>query len=466
MNVVLIATYELGRQPFGLASAAAWLRRRGARVTCADVSREALDAEAVRAADLIAFHVPMHTATRLAVALLPAIREMNVCAHLCFFGLYAPVNEFYLRRLDVQTILGGEFEKGLASLMARLQTTNGVALEGENGRVNEPQIEPVISTARLKFEVPDRGGMPPLEKYARLVMPGGGKRIVGATEASRGCKHLCRHCPIVPVYRGVFRIVDREVVLADIRQQVQAGAQHITFGDPDFFNGIGHALPLVEALHREFPALTYDVTVKVEHLLKHRAALPRLRETGCLFVTSAVESVDDAVLEKLEKHHTRADFLRAVQVFREEALALQPTFVPFTPWTSRESYLDLLRVLRENDLIESVAPIQLAIRLLIPAGSRLLELGEIQRLVQPFDEAALVYPWKHSDARVDALCERLQEVVHSGEKLNLRRSEIFERVELAAEEMLGVEAERVARRARPPLVARAAVPYLDEPWYC
>ena len=81
--------------------------------------------------------------------------------------------------------------------------------------------------------------MVPLEKYARLTMPDGRTRTVGYTEASRGCKHLCRHCPIVPVYDGVFRVVDRDVVLEDIRQQVAAGAQHITFGDPDFFNGTG-----------------------------------------------------------------------------------------------------------------------------------------------------------------------------------------------------------------------------------
>ena len=88
-------------------------------------------------------------------------------------------------------------------------------------------------------------------------------------------------------------MVQREVVLADIRQQMAAGAQHITFGDPDFFNGPGHALAIVEALHAEFPAVTYDVTIKIEHLLKHRDALPVLARTGCLFITSAVESLDD-----------------------------------------------------------------------------------------------------------------------------------------------------------------------------
>ncbi|MFY9730079.1 MAG: CUAEP/CCAEP-tail radical SAM protein [Candidatus Acidiferrales bacterium] len=468
MRVVLISTYELGRQPFGLASPAAWLRAVGASVTCVDLSRETLPEDAVKAVDLVAFYVPMHTATRLAVAALPAVRGLNPGAHLCFYGLYAPVNEAYLRGLGVETILGGEFEEGLRSLAERLGAGNlgAGAKNGQGepfGAPSAPQGEPVISVARQKFVTPDRTGMVALEKYARLVMPSGEARAVGYTEASRGCKHLCRHCPIVPVYNGVFRIVDREVVMADVRQQISAGAQHITFGDPDFFNGVGHAIPLVEELHREFPGVTYDATIKVEHLLKHSDCIVRLRDTGCLFVTSAVESVDDAVLERLEKNHTRADFLRVVEMCREIGLALQPTFVPFTPWTTLEGYCELLEVLREEELVESIAPIQMAIRLLIPAGSRLLELDEIRRGVGDFDEAALVYPWKHSDPRVDRLCEQIQGIVHSGEQMKRRRAQIFERIEDAA---FAVAGGCMTRSALPALASRAAVPYLNEPWYC
>ncbi|HTS11187.1 MAG TPA: CUAEP/CCAEP-tail radical SAM protein [Candidatus Limnocylindrales bacterium] len=478
MNVVLISTYELGRQPFGLASPAAWLRECGMAVTCADVSREPLPDEAVRLADLVAFYVPMHTATRLAVALLPAIREMNPRAHLCFYGLYAPVNEVYLRRLGVGTILGGEFEEGLTNLAASLDPADGkVRFSGggsfsshvtgtQSGGALAPEAKPAsISLARQHFRVPDRAGLPPLEKYARLITPKGESRTVGYTEASRGCKHLCRHCPIVPVYNGTFRIVDRDVVLEDIRRQVASGAQHITFGDPDFFNGPGHAIPLVEALHREFPRLTYDVTIKVEHLLQHRDALPKLRDTGCLFVTSAVESVDDAILDRLAKNHTRADFLRVVDLFHEVGLTLAPTFVAFTPWTTLAGFYDLLEVIRERGLIENVAPIQFAIRLLIPAGSRLLDLPEVRSLVGPFDDAALVHPWRHDDPRVDALCERLQEVVHSGEKMNRPRARIFELIEQAACQAVG-RAEQPPRPTLPVLASRATIPYLNEPWYC
>jgi len=453
MKVALISTYELGRQPFGLASPAAWLRESGAEVACLDLSREPFREEAVRGAALVAFYVPMHTATRLAVELLDTIRRVSPSGHICFYGLYAPVNEAWLRKLGVRTILGGEFEQGLRDLVKRI----------EGGGSRDAQSEPVISLGRQKFRIPDRAGLVPLDQYARLVLPNGEKRTVGYTEASRGCKHLCRHCPIVPVYHGVFRVVERDVVLGDIRQQVSAGAQHITFGDPDFFNGMGHAIPLVEALHKEFPRLTFDATIKIEHLLEHSQHLKTLRETGCLFITSAVESIDDVVLEKLDKHHTRADFLSVVRQFRDAGLTLHPTFLPFTPWTTLESYIELLKVLRENGLVENVAPIQLAIQLLIPAGSRLLELREVRSLAGPFDEAAMVYPWKHRDPRVDALCQELQQVVHRGEKMKLARPRIFERIELAARRAAG--AAELAKQ-QPMLVSRATIPYLSEPWYC
>lgn len=469
MKIVLISTYELGRQPFGLASPAAWLRRAGMEVTCLDLSREPFREEPVREAGLIAFYVPMHTATRLAAGLVEPVRELNPRAHLCFYGLYAPVNVAWLRRLGVHTVIGGEFEARLLALAQRLQAEAGQLAEcgflerEETGRT----AADFVSLERLKFKIPDRSGLPALQQYAKLILPDGTRRVVGYTEASRGCKHRCRHCPIVPVYDGQFRIVQREVVLADIRQQVAAGAQHITFGDPDFFNGPRHAMELVEAFHREFPGLSYDVTIKIEHLLRHQDLIPRLRETGCLFVTTAVESLDDEVLRRLEKGHTRADFLRVAKLFRAAGLALHPTFVPFTPWTTLDSYAELLRVLAENDLVENVAPIQLAIRLLIPAGSRLLELPEIWPFLEPFDEESLAYPWRNPDPRVDALQQEIQELVHRSEKLGRSRASAFARIWQAAEAARGDSGAALL----PPLpeavmLSRAAIPYLNEPWYC
>jgi len=454
VNIVLISTYELGRQPFGLASPAAWLRKRGHNVVALDLARQSLDEAAIDDADLIAIYLPMHTATRLAAQLIPLLRKQNPSAHLCCYGLYAPMNVDYLRALGVSTILGGEFEEELVHLAERL-TSNG-----KQAIAQAP--ESFISLARLQFEVPDRSGMPAMEKYAHLIVPGEGYRIVGSTEASRGCKHLCRHCPIVPVYKGVFRIVSRDVVLEDVRRQVAAGAQHITFGDPDFFNGIRHAMELTEAFHREFPVVTYDVTIKIEHLLKYESHLPSLRDTGCLFVISAVESVDDAVLSFLDKGHTREDFLRAIKTFRKLGMTLHPTFVPFTPWTTVNDYLDLLRVIEQQDVIESVAPIQLGIRLLIPEGSRMLELENVRRLIEPFDAQSLAYPWKNVDPRLDALSETVQEIAAAAEQQKESRPATFERIWKAAHAAAGLTASHISLSAR----SQAGVPFLSEPWYC
>jgi hypothetical protein len=458
MKVVLVSTYDGGHQPFGLASPAAQLRAAGADVACLDLAVQQLDVELIAAADLVAFFVPMHTATRMASNLLPQVRALNPRAHLCCYGLYAPLNAAWFRGLGVQTLLGGEFEPGLVALHARL-------VAGATDPAEQP--EPLIALDRQPWMVPERQGLPGLMAYAQLENAGGSRRTAGYTEASRGCKHLCRHCPVVPIYGGRFRVVPRPIVLADIRQQVAAGARHITFGDPDFLNGPGHALPLVEALHQEFPDVTYDVTIKIEHLLRHANALPVLRRTGCLFVTSAVESVDEDILRRFEKHHTAADFRRAVELLREADLAFNPTFVTFTPWTTRTGYLDLLASLDELDLVENVAPVQYAIRLLIPAGSRLLELPDVEAMVGAFDHAALSYPWVHPDPAVDQLYADVRRAVQQGQSVGVGRRAIFERVVDLAERAAGPMAHdrRVlidgGYNRRPVLIPR-----LSEPWFC
>jgi len=453
MRALLISTYDLGRQPFGLASPAAWLRRAGVDVRCVDTSREPLvDADAL-AADLIAFYLPMHTATRLTEPLLDRVRVLNPQATLAAYGLYAPLNAEWLREHGVAHVIGPEAEEELVTI-----ATGGP--EGpplHQGYVGaDLQVGPRV--ARLAFITPDREGLPALANYAALQMPNGSRRVVGSTDATRGCKHVCRHCPIVPVYGGTFRVVPVDVVMADIRAQVAAGAQHISFGDPDFFNGPTHAQRIVERLAREHPGVTYDVTIKIEHLLMHAPLLPLLRETGCLFVTSAVESVDDEVLARLRKGHTRADFVRAVALCRAERIALSPTFVPFTPWTTLSGYVDLIATLETLELIEDVAPIQLAIRLLVTSNSALLELSELRDAIGEFDRASLTYPWRHSDARLDALQRDVMQLV--GARAGDERAIVFAEIAALARERAGI-------RATPsPRSASHKAAYMTEAWYC
>src|SRR6185312_11161374 len=319
MRSLLVSTYDLGRQPFGLASPAAWLREAGHQVDCLDVTRTKPDEAVIRGANLIAFFLPMHTATRMALPLIDRVRALNPTAHVAAYGLYAPLNAGVLRERGVGTVLGPEFEQDL------------LAVADGRARVDSQDRWSAATLPRLAFKTPDRAGLPPLSRYATL-QSGDARKVVGYTEASRGCKHRCRHCPIVPVYDGRFRVVPVDVVLADAASQIAQGAQHITFGDPDFFNGPRHATAVVEGLARAHPGVTYDVTIKVEHLRKHRDLLPRLRDTGCAFVTTAVESFDDRVLALLEKGHTRADVEEVAAHFTAIGLTLSPTFVAFTPW--------------------------------------------------------------------------------------------------------------------------------------
>lgn len=448
-RMVLINPYELGRQPFALAEAAAWLKRAGMHVQCLDLSLQKLEPEVLAGANAVALYVGMHTATRIAMEALPRVRELAPDAAVAVFGLYAPMNDARLRELGASAIFGGESEPDLLAWAERVR-----------GGEPAPQAA-VVNTSKIEFLTPDRSGLPELARYAHVVMGDGSRRLAGFIEASRGCKHLCRHCPVVPVYQGRFRVVPLDVVMADIEQQVTAGAQHISFSDHDFLNGPTHALKVVRAMHARWPQLSFDATIKIEHIVQHAALLPELKACGCAFIISAVESVDDRVLAYLAKDHTRADFHAAVALLRQHGLALAPTWVAFHPWTTLEGYLDLLRTLVELELVEAVPPVQLSIRLLVPQSSLLLQLPGFTDLIGAFDSRLLGYPWKNPDPRVDALQREVQALAAQGEQAALPRATIFRSIWEAAHRAAGVAAPALEGRS-----LGQPVPHLSEPWYC
>jgi radical SAM superfamily enzyme YgiQ (UPF0313 family) len=405
-DVVLISTYELGHAPMQLASPLGFLARAGVAARGIDVAVEALDEAAVAGARLVAVAVPMHTALRLALRLLPRLRALNPAAHVCFYGLYAVLHEAELRAAGVDSVLGGEYEEALVALAQSIVRAPSPS-PSPSPPASTPSPSPPASTraplVRLQFASPRRETLPPPARYARLLLPSGETRLAGYVEASRGCLHQCRHCPIPPVYDGRFFVVPRELVLEDVRAQVAAGARHVTFGDADFWNGPRHAMELVRALHREFPDVTFDATIKIEHLLKHREQVPELAALGCAFVVSAVETIDDRVLALLDKGHTRADVDAALALCDAAGLPLRPSLVPFTPWETLAGYRALLAWIDARGLADRIDPVHLTIRLLIPRGSKLLELDDVRALVGAFELNALSYAWQHPDPRMDAL---------------------------------------------------------------
>lgn len=442
-DVLLVSCYELGHQPLAVASPAAHLRAAGRTVETLDVSVEGFDPERIARASLVAISVPMHTALRLGVEVARRVRESNPAAHVVFFGLYATLNAGYLRDAGLaDTVLSGEVEPALVELAAGAAPRSGARLE------------------KIGFLAPDRRGLPDLERYAHLDL-GGELRAAGAVEASRGCKHLCRHCPIPPVYRGRFFVVPVDVVLADVAALARAGARHVTFADPDFLNGPTHARRVVRAIHEAHPDLTFDFTAKVEHLRRHAALLPEFRAAGCLFVVSAAESLSDLVLARLAKGHTRADLEAVLDACRAAGVALRPTFVPFTPWSTLGDYLELLDFVAARGLVGSVDPVQYTLRLLVPPGSELLEGDALRPFLGRFRPEDFAWDWTHPDPRMDDLQREVARRVEEGVDRDEPAPGIFEAIRAAADRVASRRGQRPAA-----VVPAAPAPRLTEPWFC
>src|SRR5438552_10417933 len=454
-EILLIACYELGHQPLAVAWPAAALERAGYAPAVLDVSVEPFDPELARHARLVAISVPMHTALRLGVKVAARVRELNRACHIAFYGLHATLNAEYLLAHGADSVMSGEIEAPLLDLVGRLDA----------GTPLTPAPAPHL--ARLDFPVPSRAALPALPKYAHLEYDGK-LALSGYVEASRGCKHQCRHCPIPPVYGGRFFVVPLEVVLADVRQLVAAGATHITFGDPDFLNGPRHALAAARALHAESPRVTFDITAKVEHLLQRRTDLPELAALGCLFIVSAVESLSDTVLAHLDKGHTGADVQEALGAVRATGIALRPTWVAFTPWTTLSDYRTMLDFVAAEHLIHHVDPVQYAVRLLVPPGSLLLKGDALRPHLGPLVEDAFHYRWTHPDRRMDELHAAVTRVAADPAAQREGAEQTFARIwELAANVEREVERPTHASRSRPaPQPHTRRAPRLTEAWFC
>ncbi|HTN54411.1 MAG TPA: CUAEP/CCAEP-tail radical SAM protein [Anaeromyxobacter sp.] len=452
-EILFLSTYELGHQPHGLALPAAFLERAGFRPDCLDLSLDRLDAGRAARARLIAISVPMHTALRLGLEAAARVRAIAPGAALAFHGLYAPLQADLLLRAGAIAVLGGECEEELVALALALEAAGDLAPFVHRGGAVAPR-------KRLDYPVPSRGGLPPLSRYARLAAADGTLRVAGYAEATRGCKHRCRHCPIPAVYRGKFVAVPVATVLEDVARQVGLGAGHVTFGDPDFLNGPAHALAIARALHARFPALTFDFTAKVEHLVRLPAAVAELGRLGAVFATSAVESLSDLVLEKLDKGHTRADALAALELCGAAGVPLRPSLLPFTPWGTLADLLDLLEVFETRGFLAQLDPVQLSIRLLVPPGS-LLE-GDPGIAFLGLDEAALTWRWRHPDPRMDALQPRIAAEAEAGAARGAPPLETIGRIRALALAAAGLP----HRHVRVLAPDQRRVPRLTESWFC
>jgi radical SAM superfamily enzyme YgiQ (UPF0313 family) len=474
MRVLLLSTYELGHQPLGIAGPAAAFEAAGHATRGVDLAIAGISDETLHWADAVAISIPMHTATRLALEAISAVRSRRPAIPVAWHGLYAPV------LADSDLILTGDLlvaGDAVPALLAWLASTEGREerslrairhpIDGHADEASGPEggvlIELGPPRAFGPSSPPLRRDLPPLTSYARLLIHD--REVVAASvEASRGCSHHCRHCPVASIYRGRSRPVDADAVLEDVAQVVAAGAGHISFADPDFLNRPRHAVEIARRLHGAFPDVTFDATVKVEHILRHRTIWPELAGSGLIFIVSAFESVDDRILALLDKGHTAADEAVALEVGRAAGIELRPSWLPFTPWTTLASIGDLLEFAAVQDLVWSTDPVQYSIRLLLPSGSLLLEQSDetLARSLRGHEAGST--RWVAASAALDdlqlAIAARAEAA--EDESVDVTFAAIWD---LARRSGARLDAAPPQSRV-PPWLAPAERPRLSESWFC
>ncbi len=458
-DILLISCYELGHQPFHLVSLHTVLHQAGYFPVLVDTSVENLTDEMVKNARFVGISTPMHTALRLGQQIAKRVRALNPAVHICFYGLYASLNAEYLLQELADSTIGGEYEIPMLNLIANLEKQQATPIPGVNTR--EQRSTPWIQ--RTSFTILDRKHLPSPEHYTRLEI-NGEQVLTGYTETTRGCKHTCLHCPITPIYHGRFFAIPTDIVLADIRKQAAQGVRHITFGDPDFLNGPTHAMRITRALHTEFPDMTFDATIKVEHLLKHRDLLPEMYEMGCVFIVSAVESLNDDVLGHLQKGHTSNQIAEVYDLMKQVGIPLRPSLMPFSPWETLESYIALLTFFEERKLIEHVDPVHFSIRLLIPPGSSLLDTSDDKMWLGTLDAEAYTYLWNHPDPRMDELHQAVAKIVQKAQSIHADPIETFFSIKALA--LDANNQEMCSACAIRDYGTRKVLPHLTETWFC
>ncbi|MHB1599196.1 MAG: radical SAM protein [Acidimicrobiales bacterium] len=478
MHVLLLSTYELGHQPLGIAGPAAVLGRAGHEVRGRDLSVETVRHDDVEWADAVLCSVPMHTALRLALAVLESVRDARPGLPVALHGLYATVGAPALEPGDLA--VAGESDDALREWVAGL----GVAAPSVQGAAGGagPTVRVELGSrhgarpgpdgpggsggpGRSRPYAPDRSLLPPLERYARLVGDGP-DRLVGAVEATRGCSHRCRHCPVPTVYDGRTRAVSLDEVMADVAQVVASGAGHVHFADPDFLNRPSHASRVVAAIRARFPDVSFDATVKVSHVLAHQDLVAEMGASGCTFVVSAFESTSETVLERLDKGHTVEQAGEAVRVLRDAGIEPRPSFLPFTPWTTRDDLVELLDFVAAFGLVESVDAVQYGIRLLLPPGSLLLRSPDpvLAGALGTFDPDALGFSWRSPDPLLDELQRAISTETERAACDGLAAEPAYLAVRSLVFETLG----RDDPGPPEPVTARhaGAHPHLSEAWFC
>lgn len=406
-NHLVVSTFEGGYQPNTALSAATTLRNAGFENTkLLDTYVDGIPTGVFDDADVIAISMPLFDALQAGLQLTQQIRQANPKATIVYFGQYATLNAGRLAGRYGDFAVVGEWEHTLVNLAhyvsgssPLLDKTGLVDAEvASSGKIPHPYL------ARNAITVPDRTLAPSLAKYPQPQVEkllGAGKHIVGGVEATRGCHHKCTYCSVYAAYDGKVIMVTDDIVIEDVRNLMRQGMTHLTFTDAEFFNAKNHGIRIMRRLHEEFPALTYDFTTRVDHILEHEDAIREMATLGLRFITSALEFPTQKVLDIVAKEITVDDIELAIERLRSCRVTLNPTFIMYNPWVSRDEILSFKDFISRNDLEDVVDPIQYETRLHLYKGSPLLNRVSTSGL--KLTEREFHFDWAHPDPAVDEM---------------------------------------------------------------
>jgi len=405
MEMSVLSLFEGGYQPITALSAVTALKNAGHQPRFLDMYVEGEQClEHLGEDALILIPIPLFDSLQAAIRTVGKLRERSRNQTVVLFGQHSTINARRLVGRHCDYAIVGEWEQPIVSLVDKMLGRGDGRLLG----VMDPQLAKLNAPfpphmPRNSIAQPDRGVAPPLEKYpqpqlARLL---GGQRVVGGIETTRGCHHKCSYCSVYAAYDGKVLMTQLEAVVADVRSLVDQGMEHLTFIDADFFNAKKYALQVIERLHKEFPALTYDFTTRVDHILENRDPIRQMAAMNVRVITSALEFPTQRVLDEVYKEMTVPMMEEAVRFIADCGIQLNPTFITFNPWVGLGDFVEFHDFLARNRLESSVDPIQYETRLHLYKGSPLMKNASIQKLEMV--EREFDYDWKHPDPRVDEL---------------------------------------------------------------
>ena len=386
MKILLTSFYDLGKQPKIIAEIVDRYNFSEIEFDFVDFSVENQNID-LENYDVLGIYAPMHTATILSIEY---IKDKILPNKMFTFGLYGSVLE--------------DFNSSIRHIKDIESDELALFLE-----INDDH------QFSLKNNIPNRQIFPDISNYAHLV-DGSNNIIAGSVETTYGCKHSCTHCPVPISFNGTFKTYSLEKIISDVENQVNQGAKHISFNDPDFFNGPIHALKILESLNKKFPTITYDSTIKVEHIIKYKKYFKELSSLNMVFVISAFETTNDLFLSILEKNHTSNDLNTSIEISQDFGIDVRPTWMPFSPWTELNDLSNIVNLIEKYKLRETVDPIQLTIKLLIPKHSLIIKKPEINKYLGNYEKNSLSFKWEYENNDVEKLQSSLFDfILHNSE---------------------------------------------------